>query len=60
MTIGELVRHFLTEQIGIILDSAYSPSSGASYQVLWTTRGISLFGPGSKEWCGESGLEVLK
>ena len=59
MQVGDLVKHFLTEQIGIVLDTAYSPSSGRSYQVLWTTRGLSLFGPGSKEWCGESGLEAL-
>jgi len=31
----------------------------ASIQVLWTTQGDSLFGPGRKEWCGEESLEHL-
>jgi hypothetical protein len=59
MKVGDLVKHFLTEQIGIVIDSACCPSSGIMFQVLWTTQGISLFGPGSSEWCGESGLEAL-
>ena len=57
MKVGDLVRHFLTEQIGVILASADHP--GRSYQILWTTQGLSLFGPGSTEWCGEQSLEVL-
>jgi hypothetical protein len=59
--VGDLVRHFLTEQIGVILVSAFRAGdhTSRSYQILWTTQGLSLFGPGSTEWCGEQSLEVL-
>ncbi len=59
MKICDLVKHFLTEQVGIVTDKKVSRCDGVSYRVLWTTQGQSLFGPGSKEWCGESGLEAL-
>ena len=59
MKVGDLVKHFLTDQIGIVTDKKVSRCDGVSYRVLWTTRGHSLFGPGSKEWCGESGLDLL-
>lgn len=61
MQVGDLVRHFLTEQIGVILVSAFRAGdhTSRSYQILWTTQGLSLFGPGSTEWCGEQSLEVL-
>jgi len=55
--VGDLVKHFLTEQIGVIL--AFSHHNGLPVRVLWTTQGESLFGPGNKEWCGESQLELL-
>ncbi len=57
MKVGDLVKHFLTEQIGVIL--AFSHHNGLPVRVLWTTQGESLFGPGNKEWCGESQLELL-
>ena len=65
MKVGDLVRHFLTEQIGVILVSADLPATSVAtkpcrcHQILWTTQGLSLFGPGSTEWCGEQSLEVL-
>tara|TARA_R110000824_G_scaffold372103_1_gene562165 strand:+ start:1300 stop:1482 length:183 start_codon:yes stop_codon:yes gene_type:complete len=55
--VGDLVKHFLTEQIGIIV--FISPHAGLPIRVLWTTQGDSLFGPGNKEWCGENQLDLL-
>jgi len=59
--VGDLVKHFLTEQVGIVLTVVVSKPrrSIASVHVLWTTQGDSLFGPGRKEWCGEENLEHL-
>jgi hypothetical protein len=57
MKVGDLVRHFLTEQIGVIV--SISQHNGLPLRVLWTTQGHSLFGPGNKEWCGENQLEAL-
>ena len=61
MKVGDLVRHILTEQIGVILVSAFRAGdhTSRSHQILWTTQGLSLFGPGSTGWCGEQSLEVL-
>ncbi len=58
MQVGDIVRHFLTEQIGIIMRRSKHDVQ-ASVEVLWTTQGDSLFGPGNKEWCGEKSLELL-
>jgi len=55
MKVGDIVKHFLTDQIGIILE--IRGDIGA--HVLWTTQGESLFGAGHKEWCFENGLTVL-
>jgi len=55
--VGDLVKHFLTEQIGIIIK--IGTTVGRPTQVLWTTQGVSLFGPGHKEWCDQRSLEVL-
>ena len=55
MKIGDIVKHFLTEQIGVILE--IRGDIGA--HVLWTTQGESLFGPGHKEWCFEKSLDLL-
>ena len=55
MQVGDLVKHFLTEQIGIVL--AVSEHGGV--HVVWTTQGLSLFGPGSKEWTMESFVDLL-
>ena len=57
MKVGDLVKHFLTEQIGVIV--SISQHNGLPIRVLWTTQGLSLFGPGSKEWCGENQLDLL-
>ena len=55
MQVGDIVKHFLTEQIGVILEIR----GDAGAHVLWTTQGLSLFGPGTKEWCFEKSLTVL-
>jgi hypothetical protein len=55
--VGDLVKHFLTDQIGIIV--FISEHNGLPLRVLWTTQGDSLFGPGNKEWCGENQLDLL-
>ena len=55
MQVGDIVRHFLTEQIGIILEIR----GDIGVHVLWTTQGDSLFGPANKEWCFENSLDLL-
>jgi hypothetical protein len=52
--VGDLVKHFLTEQIGIVLDVGLHNA-----HVMWTTQGLSMFGPGRKEWSDARSLEVL-
>ena len=60
MKVGDLVQHFLTDQIGIVLSiKPETPRTFASAHVVWTTQGQSLFGPGTKEWSDERSLEVL-
>ena len=59
MQVNDLVFHWLTEQIGIVLTIHNAPSSLASVHVLWTTQGESLFGPGTKEWCSKNSLTLL-
>ena len=46
MQVGDLIFHWLTEQIGIVLEVR----GDIGVHVLWTTQGLSLFGPGHKEW----------
>ena len=61
MKAGDIVRSFMTEQIGIIIrisEPAYG--SPGSIRVMWTTQGLSMFPIGSKEWCSERNLEVVK
>ena len=58
MKVGDIVKHFLTEQIGIVVRRSKHDVQ-TSVEVLWTTKGESLFGPGNKEWCGESSLDLL-
>ena len=55
MKVGDLVKHFLTEQIGIVLEHR----GDIGIHVLWTTQGESLFGAGHKEWCTEKSLDLL-
>jgi hypothetical protein len=55
--VGDLVKHFLTDQIGIIV--LISEHNGLPLRVLWTTQGDSLFGHGSKEWCGVYQVDLL-
>ena len=55
MQVGDIVRGWLTEQFGIVLEIG---GLGA-VRVIWTTQGESLFGPGSIEWCDERSLEHL-
>ena len=58
MKVGDLVKHFLTEQIGIVLKINRRPEVTTA-DVLWTTQGLWLFGPGTKEWCDTRTLEAL-
>ena len=60
MKAGDIVRHFLTEQIGIIIRIS-EPAYGCpgSIRVMWTTQGLSLFDPGTHEWCSQRNLELL-
>tara|TARA_B100001250_G_scaffold381027_1_gene372987 strand:+ start:6457 stop:6651 length:195 start_codon:yes stop_codon:yes gene_type:complete len=60
MTKGDLVRHWLTEQLGIVIRvSKGGYGCPGAIRVLWTTQGLSMFGPGSEEWCTAGNLEVL-
>ena len=59
MQVGDIVKHFLTEQIGIVMRIVNADSSLGTIQVLWTTQGESLFGPGTKEWCCKNSLALL-
>ena len=59
MQVGDIVRHFLTEQIGVVMDIDDAGSSLAAVHVLWTTQGESLFSPGAKEWCCKNSLTLL-
>ena len=60
MKVGDLVKHFLTEQVGIVMKTVRSADSRAtSINVMWTTQGHSLFGPGTTEWCNENSLDLL-
>lgn len=54
MQVGDIVKHFLTEQIGVVM-----AVDDDAIHVLWTTQGQSLFGPGAKEWCREQSLDLL-
>ena len=58
MRVGDLVKHFLTEQLGIIMRHSKHDVNN-SVEVLWTTQGESLFGPGNKEWCDKKSLDLL-
>ena len=55
MQVGDIVKFFLTDQLGIVLEIG---GLGA-VRVVWTTQGESLFGPGSMEWCDERSLDLL-
>ena len=55
MKVNDLVFHWLTEQIGIVLEVR----GDIGVHVLWTTQGLSLFGPGRKEWCCEKHVDLL-
>ncbi len=60
MQVGDIVKHFLTEQIGVILEIRNGKRVPLqSAHVLWTKQGESLFGPGHKEWCFENSLAVM-
>ena len=60
MKVGDLVQNFLTEQIGIVLSiKPETPRTFASIHVVWTTRGQSLFGLGTKEWCDGRSIELV-
>ena len=45
MQVGDIVKYFLTDQLGVVLD--INPLG--AIHVVWTTQGDSLFGPGHKE-----------
>lgn len=60
MKAGNLVRSPITEQFGVVIRVG-EPAYGCpgSILVMWTTRGDSIFGPGSQEWTLASFLEVI-
>lgn len=65
MRVGDLVKHFLTDQLGIIIESKderndTSPFITVQYHVLWTTQGQSLFGAGHKEWCSWCSIDTVE
>ena len=55
MKVNDLVFHWLTEQIGIVLEVR----GDIGIHVLWTTQGLSLFGPGHKEGGCEKSIGLL-
>ena len=56
MTVNDLVFHWLTEQIGIVLEVR----GDIGVHVLWTTQGKAFHtGPGHKEWCCEKSVGLL-
>ena len=55
MQVGDIVKFFLTDQLGIVMEIG---SLGA-VRVVWTTQGDSLFGSGTTEWCDERSLDLL-
>ena len=56
MKVNDLVFHWLTEQIGIVLEVR----GDIGVHVLWTTQGKALYtGPGHKEWCCEKSIGLL-
>ena len=55
MQVGDIVKHFLTEQIGVVLEVRRD----IGIHVLWTTQSQSLFGHGHKEKCGETRITVV-
>ncbi len=60
MKAGDLVKHFLTEQLGVVIRMGESAYGGRpAVRVMWTTQGLSLFGAGTEEWCDPKSLEVL-
>ena len=61
MQVGDVVRGILNEQLGVVIRIG-EPAFGCpgSIRVMWTTQGLSLFPPGSQEWCTHSALEVVK
>ena len=60
MQVGDLVQHFLTEQLGIVLEVRDTATQASCVcHVLWTTQGQSLFGPGTKEWCDGRSIDLV-
>ena len=59
MKVGDLVKDFLTERIGIIVEKGDDSFQNPQLRVLWTTQGLSLFEPGYKEWMMWASLETL-
>ena len=55
MQVNDLVFHWLTEQIGVVLEVR----GDIGIHVLWTTQGRSLFGHGHKEWCCDKSIGLL-
>ena len=59
MKAGDLVKHFLTEQLGVVIRMGEAGWGRPAARVMWTTQGLSLFGAGTEEWCDPRSLEVL-
>ncbi len=57
MQVDDLVFHWLTEQIGIVLEVR----GDIGIHVLWTTQGKAFHtGAGHKEWCCEGSIGLLR
>ena len=65
MKIGDLVRNYMTEQLGTVVAESCHVTGGSdtdephSFQVLWTTTGDFGGEVGSKEWTGPTFVEIL-
>ena len=57
--VGDLVRGFLTEQVGIVLAKDALEGHWDQLHVLWTTQGNSMFGPGTQEWISSQSVDAI-
>ena len=57
MKVGDLVQHFFTEQIGIIMRHSEQNILN-SIEVSWVTGGLAQW-PAGPHWCSPKSLEVI-
>ena len=58
LKVGDLVRSFLMEQLGIVIATQSNSTCWLDCHVVWTTQGESLLSPGTSEWISEQRLEL--